>query len=184
MMGIKKENIQIPFQGQVLKPVIQDYHLGFESIQGESSRNPSLFPHNDRNSFKLLGQQVGFIARLDSIQEGLFSIGNHPIRPIVFSPVAPGKNRWAVSFVPDHLRQKNDEGGLARSTQGDIPHADHFAGEGMGLINPYSIKKSTDPDHPAVKEGQEGKRRKQDFLKLIFFGIADEAMQEAFQFGP
>jgi hypothetical protein len=54
----------------------------------------------------------------------------------------------------------------------------------VGSIDSFAVEKNADSDHPAVKEGQEGKRRKQDFLKLIFFGIADEAMQEAFQFGP
>jgi hypothetical protein len=184
MKGMKKKNIDIPFQTQVLKSVIQDQYLGLESIQGESSRNPSFFPHNDGNSFKLLGQQMGFISRLSSIQEGLFSIGNHPIRPSVFSLVSPGKDRCAVSLVPDHLRQKNDEGGLARSPQGDISHADHFTGEGVGPVDSFTVEKNTRSDHPAVKEGQEVKRSKQDLLKLIFFGIADEAMQEAFQFGP
>jgi hypothetical protein len=184
MKGMKKENIDIPFQTQVLKPVIQDYHLGLESIQGESSRNPSFFPHNDGYSFKLLGQQIGFISRLNSIQEGLFSIGHHPIRPNVFSLVSPGKDRCAVSLIPDHLRQKNDKGGLARSPQGDISHADHFAGEGVSPVDSFAVEKNTGSDHPAVKEGQEGQRGKQELLKLIFFGIADEAMQEGFQFAP
>jgi hypothetical protein len=184
MKGMKKKNINVPFETQVLKAVIQDYHLGFESIQGESSRNPSLFPHNDRNSFKLLRQQVGFISRLNRIQEGLFSIGYHPIRPSVFSLVAPGKDRCPVSLVPDHLRQKNDEGGLARSPKGYIPYAYHLTGKGVRSIDSFAVEKNAGSDHPAVKEGQEGKRGKQDFLKLIFFGIANEAMQESFQFGP
>jgi hypothetical protein len=54
----------------------------------------------------------------------------------------------------------------------------------VGPVDSFPVKKNAGSDHPTIEEGKKGKRCKEDLLKLTFFRIADEAMQEAFQFGP
>jgi hypothetical protein len=54
----------------------------------------------------------------------------------------------------------------------------------VGPVNSLSVKKYTGSDHPAVEDGHERKRGKEDLLKLTFFRIADEAMEDVSQFGP
>jgi hypothetical protein len=84
----------------------------------------------------------------------------------------------------DHFGHQADKGGFARSAQGEVAHADDFAGKRLGPVDPFPVEENPGRYRPAVKEGEDREGGEQDFLKLTFSGIADEAMQEVFQFGP
>ena len=140
LSGRNQQNIDLPFESEVLKPVIQHRQFRPPALPGQHPGLVAVFPDHHGDPRQLSGQPIGLFPPLLQRADYFFRAGDDRPRFAFLSAVAPAENNHFFSPPPEMIGDQGGMGGLAGSPGHQIPKADDGQGQSAYRQQPQPVQ--------------------------------------------
>jgi hypothetical protein len=153
ILSVEEEDVQIPFDPEVLEGIIQNGDLHPEFVECHLASPDPIRGHDDGNTGQLPRQEQRFIPNRRIVHSDRFTVGHNHCLPLDLSLIPPEYHCGAKSTIFNFLNEEHDKGGLAGAAGRDIPDADHAAGKASPLEHAGPVESQPPEDSQTVDPG-------------------------------
>jgi outer membrane lipoprotein-sorting protein len=160
ILGSKNDDIQVPLEREVLKPVVEEEEIAPQGIDGvppppdpRRADDYGGFRRPESDEDRLIPSPGGIVA------QNLLTIRHDQRLVRLFPAIPPGEDTDAAAEAREHPRKFNDERGFSAPPDGQVSHADNRDGEAIGVQKSLPVGGRPGPDREAVPPGRRREER-------------------------
>jgi len=167
----------------VLESVVQDEHVGAEGLPRVLSRHRPLRARQNRDVEKAPGDEDRLVARLLRPGEDLPAVGYDQHGGCVRPPIAAAQHGRPKAPIPQHRRELDHHGRLARAAHGEISDTHHGAAHPFLLQNAEVEQAVPGTDRGPVGQRQQVKKDVEGLAELVP-GLPPHVSDQGFHVWP